>query len=143
MITALSAPADPGKGVVIYGATSSGVIAAVTAARHGKSVVLIEPSQHVGGMTASGLGCTDVGRDSTIGGITREFYAGIREWYQDASHWRVQTPQEFLTKNKGKRISGDAWFVFEPHAAEQIPSAWSRAGNFPAVSFSIAVMKAT
>lgn len=45
--------------VVVYGGTSSGVVAAIQVARMGKSVVLIEPGQHVGGMTTGGLGSTD------------------------------------------------------------------------------------
>jgi ribulose 1,5-bisphosphate synthetase/thiazole synthase len=46
--------------VVVYGGTSSGVIAAVKAARSGKSVVLIEPGRHLGGLTTGGLGATDI-----------------------------------------------------------------------------------
>ena len=40
--------------VCVYGATSGGVVAAIQADRMGKSVILLEPYQHVGGMTSSG-----------------------------------------------------------------------------------------
>ena len=60
--------------IVIYGGTSSGVAAAVQAARMNKSVVLIEPSDRVGGLTTGGLGQTDIGNKSAIGGVAREFY---------------------------------------------------------------------
>ncbi|HOY56596.1 MAG TPA: FAD-dependent oxidoreductase, partial [Verrucomicrobiota bacterium] len=47
--------------VVIYGATSAGVAAAVQTARMGKRAVLIEPGVHLGGLSAGGLGATDIG----------------------------------------------------------------------------------
>jgi len=47
--------------ICVYGATSGGVAAAVAAARLGKSVALVSLNNHVGGMTASGLGVTDIG----------------------------------------------------------------------------------
>ena len=53
----LAAPAatiradDPVYDLVVYGGTSGGVAAAVQAARMGKTVVLIEPGKHLGGLT--------------------------------------------------------------------------------------------
>src|SRR5687768_11226175 len=67
--------------VCIYGGTSGGVAAAVQAARAGKSVVLIEPGRHVGGMTSGGLGCTDLGKDNAVGGIAMEFYRRVGQAY--------------------------------------------------------------
>jgi hypothetical protein len=63
-----------GATVVVYGATPAGVLAAVTAARAGRRVIVIDPTAHVGGMMSSGLGWTDTGDRSTIGGYTREFF---------------------------------------------------------------------
>jgi hypothetical protein len=63
-----------GPVVVVYGATPGGILAAVTAARAGRRVVILEPTQHVGGMLSSGLGWTDTGDRATIGGYTREFF---------------------------------------------------------------------
>lgn len=60
--------------LVVYGGTSSGVIAATAAAKQGLSVLLIEPTNHVGGMTSSGLGYVDVGKSFTIGGLTNNFF---------------------------------------------------------------------
>ena len=42
--------------VVIYGGTSGGVIAAIQGSKMGKSVMLIEPGEHLGGLTSGGLG---------------------------------------------------------------------------------------
>ena len=53
---------------MIYGATSAGVIAAVQASRLGRSVIVLEPRKHVGGLTSGGLGATDIGNKDVIGG---------------------------------------------------------------------------
>ncbi|MEE9370162.1 MAG: FAD-dependent oxidoreductase, partial [Sedimentisphaerales bacterium] len=45
--------------IVVLGGTSAGVVAAMQAAHMGKSVVLIEPGRHLGGLTSGGLGATD------------------------------------------------------------------------------------
>jgi hypothetical protein len=45
----------------VFGGTPAGVSAAVQAARMGKTVILVEPGRHVGGMMGSGLGTTDYG----------------------------------------------------------------------------------
>ena len=102
--------------VCVYGGTAAGVVTAVQVARMGKTVVLIEPGQHVGGMTSGGLGNTDIGKQVSIGGVTREFYQSIRSWYQDPAHWKFQNKDDY--KWKGDRVVEDAWFVFEPHVAE-------------------------
>lgn len=55
--------------IVIYGGTSAGVIAAVQAKRMGKSVIIVSPDQHLGGLTSNGLGFTDTGNKAVIGGL--------------------------------------------------------------------------
>jgi len=67
--------------VVVYGGTCGGVIAAAQAARMGKSVVLIEPGQHLGGLTSGGLGATDIGKKGAIGGMSKGFYHLIYRHY--------------------------------------------------------------
>ena len=67
--------------VVVYGATSAGVCAAVAAAEAGADVVLIEPGRHVGGMTSGGLGYTDVGDVRVLGGMAARFRHDVAEHY--------------------------------------------------------------
>src|SRR5215470_6230426 len=67
--------------VVVYGGTAGGVIAAVAAAREGKTVLLLEPGRHVGGMVSGGLGATDTGNRAAIGGYAREFFNRVRAYY--------------------------------------------------------------
>jgi hypothetical protein len=96
--------------VVVYGGTSSGVIAAVKVARMGKSVVLIEPGRHLGGLSSGGLGATDIGNKDAIGGMAREFYRRVGAVYG----------------------ADEAW-SFEPHVAERIFNALIREANVPVV----------
>jgi hypothetical protein len=69
--------------VLVYGGTSGGVVAAVQAARMGKTVALVCDKNHLGGMTSSGLGWTDIGHVGTdyIQGLSREFYTRVGQNY--------------------------------------------------------------
>lgn len=61
--------------VLVYGATSGGVMAAVSAARNGAPrVALLDPGERIGGMTAGGLSATDVGNSRVIGGMALDLY---------------------------------------------------------------------
>src|SRR5690606_20385212 len=102
LIPAASAAQPAAYDIVIYGGTSGGVAAAVQAKRMGKSVVLIEPSDRVGGLTTGGLGQTDIGNKSVIGGIAREFYQAVREHYQDDSAWKWQTRQQYRDSGQSR-----------------------------------------
>jgi hypothetical protein len=63
--------------VAIYGATMAGIMAGIEAAGRGLSVLLLNPGRHVGGMTTSGLGWTDFGNPSVVGGLARHFYRRV------------------------------------------------------------------
>ena len=76
-----SAPSPKQTEVVVYGATSAGVCAAVAAAEAGAQVILVEPGQHVGGMTSGGLGYTDVGDARVLGGMAARFRDAVAEHY--------------------------------------------------------------
>lgn len=76
--------------VCVFGATSAGVAAAVQAAREGRKVVLTEFGRHVGGMTAGGLGETDIGNKAAIGGLAREFYQRVGRHYGTNEAWRFE-----------------------------------------------------
>jgi len=102
--------------VVVYGATSAGVMAAVQVARMGKSVVVVGPDRHLGGLSASGLGFTDSGDKAAIGGLSREFYRRVKRHYDDPAAWRQQRPEDYAWY----RPDSDAMWVFEPHVAEQV-----------------------
>jgi hypothetical protein len=104
--------------VVVYGGTSAGIAAAIQTARMGKSVVLIEPGKHLGGMTSGGLGATDIGNKAAIGGIAREFYQRVKRHYDHPSAWKQQQPGDYA--NRRNHAGDDAMWFFEPHVAETI-----------------------
>jgi hypothetical protein len=74
--------------IVIYGGTAAGIIAAVQAVKMGKKVVVIEPTERIGGLSSGGLGDTDTGNKAVIGGLSREFYTRLGAKYgQDEPAW--------------------------------------------------------
>jgi hypothetical protein len=86
-----------GVDVCIYGGTSAGVIAAYTAAKLHKNVVLIEPGNRLGGLSSGGLGFTDIGNKYVVTGLARDFYRRAGQYYGRFEQW-----------------------VFEPKVAESI-----------------------
>lgn len=83
--------------IVVYGGNSAGVIAAYTAKMQGKSVLLIEPGKHLGGLSSGGLGRTDIGNKYAVTGLALDFYRRIGGHYGKLEQW-----------------------IFEPHVAENI-----------------------
>ncbi len=102
--------------IVVYGGTSAGVTAAIQAKRMGKTVVLVEPTKHVGGLTTGGLGWTDSGNKAVVGGISREFYRWVKKYYDDPTVWKYEKQADY----KNYRKDEDAMWTFEPKVAEMI-----------------------
>lgn len=109
--------------VVIYGGTSAGVAAAVQVKRMGKSVIIVCPDTHLGGLSSGGLGFTDTGNKAVIGGIAREFYHRIWKHYQTDAAWKWQKRSEYGNRGQGVPAIDGAqrtMWIFEPHVAEQV-----------------------
>ena len=109
--------------VCVYGGTSSGVIAAVQANRMGKSVILISPTKHLGGLSSGGLGFTDMGDERTVGGLSREYFHRIWEYYQNPEAWKSQPRETFRSSGQhGPAFNKELEIgtVFEPHVAERL-----------------------
>ena len=87
---AIAEPTRIKTDVCVYGGTAGGVAAAVTVAKQGHAVVLIEPSRHLGGMTSGGLGATDIGNKAVIGGLSRQFYKDLGRFYNEPESWKFQ-----------------------------------------------------
>ena len=120
--------------LVIYGGTSSGVIAAVQAKKMGKSVVIVGPDKHLGGLTSGGLGWTDNGKKEAIGGLARNFYHRIWQKYQEPAAWKWQERSQYGNKGQGtKAIDGEnrTMWIFEPHVAEQVYEDYVREFEIP------------
>ena len=109
--------------IIIYGGTSAAIIAAVEVVKSGKTVLIVSPEQHLGGLTSGGLGFTDTGNKAVIGGLSREFYLRVWLHYKDAAAWNWQNQSDF--GNKGQEtVAMDGEFrtmwLFEPHVAERV-----------------------
>jgi hypothetical protein len=106
--------------IVVYGGTSSGIIAAIDARRAGKRVVLIEPSEHLGGLTTGGLGATDIGNKAVIGGMARDFYRRVRDHYQNDAAWLYEKRDAYNARNSRFNPNDDTMWTFEPRVATLI-----------------------
>jgi len=109
--------------IIVYGGTSAAVISAVQAKKMDKSVIMVSPDLHLGGLSAGGLGWTDTGNKEVIGGLAREFYHRIYNHYENAENWMWQKKEEYGNRGQGTpAIDGDArtMWIFEPHAAERV-----------------------
>lgn len=108
--------------VVIYGGTSAGVTAAIQCAEMGKTAILIEPSEHIGGLSSGGLGATDIGNKDAIGGLSREFYRRIKRYYDRPDAWRHEAKSDY--KSARQKSGEDTMWTFEPHVAEAVFEGW-------------------
>lgn len=109
--------------IIVYGGTAAAVTAAVQARRMGKSVVVVSPDKHLGGLSAGGLGFTDTGNKMVIGGLSREFYHRLYRHYDKPESWEWQQRSEYGNKGQGTpAIDGTnrTMWIFEPHAAEGV-----------------------
>lgn len=109
--------------IIIYGGNSSAIIAAVQAKKMGKSVIVVSPDKHLGGLSSGGLGFTDTGNKEVIGGLSREFYERIYTHYSKEENWKWQKRSEYGNKGQGT-VAMDGtmrtMWIFEPHVAEQV-----------------------
>ena len=120
--------------VVVYGGTSAAVVAAVQAHRMGKSVMLVSPDTHLGGLSSGGLGWTDTGKKEVIGGVAREFYQRVWRHYDAPKAWKWQKREEYGDRGQGTpAVDKDArtMWIFEPHVAEQVFEDMVKECGFP------------
>ena len=109
--------------LVIYGGTAAAVTAAVQAKQMGKTVIIVSPDTHLGGLSSGGLGFTDTGDKSVIGGLAREFYHRVYEHYQKPETWQWEKREQFGNKGQGTvALDGEnrTMWIFEPHLAERV-----------------------
>ncbi len=121
--SAFAAGASHDYDVVVYGGTSAGVIAAVQAKKMGKTTIIVGPDRHLGGLSSGGLGWTDTGDKSVIGGLAREFYHRVWQHYQKPEAWTFQKREEYGGRGQGTPAIDGAqrtMWIFEPHVAEKV-----------------------
>jgi hypothetical protein len=109
--------------VIVYGGTCAAVTAAVQVVKSGKTVLVVSPDKHLGGLSSGGLGFTDTGNKSVIGGLAREFYHRVYQHYDKPEGWHWQKKEEYGNKGQGTVAMDGAertMWIFEPHVAEQV-----------------------
>jgi hypothetical protein len=122
--------------LLIYGCGSGAITAAVQARRMGKTVVMVCPERHLGGLTAGGLGWTDSGNKAVIGGLSREFYHRVWQQYEKPGAWRWQKREDYGNKGQGTEAldkTGRTMWIFEPHVAERVYEEWIKEAKIPVV----------
>lgn len=95
--------------IVVVGATPAGIMAAISAARLGNSVTLVEYHNHIGGMSSSGLGKSDVENKDAIAGLFKEFTQHIKQYYVDRYG---ETSENVIKCRDG--------YYYEPSVAEHV-----------------------
>ncbi|WP_142686103.1 FAD-dependent oxidoreductase [Chitinophaga polysaccharea] len=118
--------------VIIYGGTSAAITAAVQAHKMGRTVIVVSPDKHMGGLSSGGLGFTDTGNKSVIGGLARDFYHRIWLHYQQPAAWNWQQQAEYGNKGQGTPAMDGTertMWIFEPHVAEQVFEDYIRENN--------------
>lgn len=109
--------------LVVYGGTAAAVTAAVQARQMGKTVIIVSPDKHLGGLSSGGLGFTDTGNKAVIGGLAREFYHRVYQHYQKPDAWKWEAREKFGNKGQGTvALDGEnrTMWIFEPHVAEAV-----------------------
>ena len=117
LLCVLSAePAGETFDLVVYGGTSAGIGAAVQGARMGKTVIVVAPEKHLGGLSSGGLGWTDSGQKEAVGGLAREVYQRIKRHYDSPEAWKQQKAGDYRLYHQ----ADDAMWAFEPRVAEKV-----------------------
>lgn len=99
-------------GVIVYGSTPGGFCAAIAAAREGVSVILLEPTDHVGAMNTGGLSHCDSNQmvRSTLMGLFDEWHTRVVKDYTDRG---LKAPYNPARKDQSR-------WTFEPHVAVRV-----------------------
>lgn len=97
--------------ICIYGGSSAGVIAAYTAKKMGKTVLLIEPGKRLGGLTSGGLGFTDIGNKFAISGLALDYYRRLGKHYGKFESWIFEPGvAESLFKEYISKAKVEVWY---------------------------------
>lgn len=95
--------------VVVLSANPGGITTAIAAARMGKSVLILERTNHIGGLPANGLGATDIDTRGATTGLFLEFVQRIKAHYI----------QKYGTNSQQVKDCKEGYY-FEPSVAEKV-----------------------
>lgn len=95
--------------VIIVGGTPGGIMAGVAVGRGGRTAVILDRNEHIGGLPANGLGATDIHTRGATEGLFTEFVGRIRKFYLD----------KYGEESEQFKLCSDGYH-FEPHVAEMV-----------------------
>lgn len=108
----LGGAAQEAVDVVVYGSTPGGFCAAIAAAREGAKVILLEPTDHLGGLSTGGLSHCDSNQmvRATLMGLFDEWHCRVVKDYTDRG---LPAPYDPAIKDQAR-------WTFEPHVALRV-----------------------
>jgi hypothetical protein len=95
--------------VLVVGGSPGGIMAAIAAARAGARVTLTEYHLHLGGLSTSGLGKSDIENKDAIAGLFKEFTQNILAYYTE----------KYGESSENVRKCKDGYY-YEPSVAEHV-----------------------
>ena len=95
--------------IIVIGGTPGGIMTAISASRMGRSVLLLERTDNIGGLPANGLGATDIHTRGATTGLFLEFVNRVQGYY-------VQTYGEDSQQVK----DCSSGYHFEPSVASKV-----------------------
>jgi len=112
LISASHAAETNSADVIVYGSTPGGFCAAIAAAREGASVILLEPTGHIGGMNTGGLSFSDSNQmyRETLMGLFHEWHLRIQQDYEGRG---INLPYNVNVKDQAN-------WSYEPHVAYRV-----------------------
>jgi hypothetical protein len=111
-ITPAAGHARESADVIVHGSTPGGFCAAIAAAREGASVILLEPTEHVGGLITGGLSHCDSNQMArqTLMGLFDEWHRRVVEDYTGRG---LPAPYDPTVKDQAR-------WTYEPHVALRV-----------------------
>jgi hypothetical protein len=111
--------AAPEYDLAVIGGSGGGIACAVRAAREGLRVLLVNYSNHLGGMLSGGIGVMDTLYEGRRAPILDEYSQRVADYYakiygRDSTQFRAAAPGHLLSHPTPKRLT------FEPHVAEKV-----------------------
>lgn len=121
--------------IIVYGSNGAAIMAAIAASKAGERVLLLSPDDHIGGVTSSGLGWTDIGNPDAIGGLAKVFYHLIYLQYQKPSLWKSMDQKQYEKTLYGiYKVKDSLMWTFEPHVAEAVFNQMLQENKVPVIT---------
>ncbi|WP_321472575.1 FAD-dependent oxidoreductase [uncultured Paludibaculum sp.] len=128
LATAGAAAAPLSADVIVYGGSPAGLAAAAAVVRDGLSVIVIEPSTHIGGLITGGIACTDTGTPQFVGGLAAEFFDAVAA--ETHRLYPKPTTPKLLFRGQSLDWRAPRNWDLEPKVARQIFEGWVKKGGY-------------